>query len=38
MNQESGDNLGLQFTHSDKEQIALLTRETIHLKGEMGID
>ena len=39
MNQEAGvDNIGLQFTHSDKEQIALLTREMIHLKEEMGID
>ncbi len=39
MNQESVvDNIGLQFTHSDKEQIALLTREMIHLKEEMGID
>jgi hypothetical protein len=39
INQESGiDNMGLQFTHFDKEQIALLTREMIHMKEEMGID
>ncbi len=39
MKQESGvDSIGLQFTPSDKEQIALLTREMILLKEEMGID
>jgi hypothetical protein len=39
INQVSGvDNIGLQFTHSDKEQIAQLTREMIHMKEEMGID
>ena len=39
INQESGvDSIVLQFTQSHEEQIALLTREMIHLKEEMGID
>jgi len=39
MNQESSvDSVGLQFTQSHEEQIALLRKEMIHLKEEMGID
>ena len=39
INQESGvDSIVLQFIQSHEEQIALLTREMIHLKEEMGID
>ncbi len=39
MNQESSvDSIGLQFTQSHEEQIALLTKEMIHLKEERGID
>ena len=39
INQESGvDSIVLQFTQSHEEQIAMLTREMIHLKEEMGID
>ena len=39
MNQESSvDSVGLQFTQSHEEQIALLTKEMIHLKEDRGID
>ena len=39
INQESGvDSIVLQFIQSHEEQIALLTKEMIHLKKEMGID